>query len=316
LCSRKCLIREGERGFCQARECRGGELLTHNYGFSGALGLDPVEKKPLYHFMPGTLTFSVGAPGCDFDCLGCQNHNLSRPGPGWETRGQGVSPEDLVGEALRSGAKSLSFTYSEPTVFFEYAQDTAILGKENGLPSVWVTNGFFSPECLEELGGVAAMNIDLKGFTEGFYREVTGGRLAPVMDNIRRVREKGLWLEVTTLLIPGLNDSASELREMAAFIASVSLDTPWHLSRFHPLRRQSHLEMTSVELLLRARDIGKEAGLRHVYLGNVSGPGWADTLCPACGAALVEREGFGVARNRLAGGGRCPDCGEPIAGVW
>jgi pyruvate formate lyase activating enzyme len=309
-------VEEGGRGFCGVRAVEGGGLISLNYGYAGALNLDPVEKKPLYHFRPGTATLSLGAPGCSFDCLGCQNHGLSRPGESFRGVSRGAEPASVVAMALRSGAGSLSFTYSEPTVFYEYAFDVGDLGAREGLPSVWVTNGYFSKECLDTLSHVAAMNIDLKGFSEEFYQEVTGGRLAPVLESIRRVHARGVWLEVTTLLIPGLNDDGPGLEGLAGFIASLSPDIPWHISRFSPMRDQSRLPATSEESLLRAREIGRSAGLRHVYLGNIRGKGYGDTLCPSCGEALVERDGFSVLRNLLKGTGACPKCGCGVAGRW
>jgi pyruvate formate lyase activating enzyme len=301
-----------------ARECRGGVLHTLNYGYDGALNLDPVEKKPLYHFLPGTLTFSLGAPGCSFDCLGCQNASLSRPGGLWPgVRGRGADPERLAATALETGARSLSFTYSEPTVFFEYARDTGRAAWELGLPSVWVTNGFMGAPAMEAVAGhVRAMNIDLKGFSDSFYREVVRGRLGPVKDSIVRARSLGIWVEVTTLLIPGLNDSDAELRELAGFLARTDPSMPWHVSRFSPMRMQSHLRPTPTADLERARRIGRESGLRHVYLGNARGPSYSDTFCPGCGETVVARDGFSVSSNALDDLGACPNCGESVPGVW
>jgi pyruvate formate lyase activating enzyme len=319
LCRRVCGIPYGGRGFCLVRVNEGGSLYTLNYGYNRAIGLDPVEKKPLYHFMPGTMTFSIGAPGCNFDCSGCQNFSLSRPEGCPDGPDPGSSPKDLVKEAVSLGSKSISFTYSEPTVFFEYAWDVSVLAQEGGLPRIWVTNGFFSMRALDALasrGLVSAMNIDLKGFTEDFYRTVTGGRLRPVLESIAAVREAGIWLEVTTLLIPGLNDSERDLRGLCDFLAGVGLDIPWHVSRFMPLRRQAHLRATSRDDLLRARAIGREAGLRHVYIGNMAGPGFADTVCPSCGGTAVSREGYSVPINVLGPDGSCPKCGARIPGVW
>jgi pyruvate formate lyase activating enzyme len=289
-----------------------------NYGYDGALNLDPVEKKPLYHFLPGTLTFSVGAPGCSFDCLGCQNASLSRPDPEWPgVRKGGADPARLAEAALETGARSLSFTYSEPTVFYEYAKDAGEAAMELGLPSAWVTNGFMGAEALEGVSGhVLAMNVDLKGFTESFYREVTGGRLGPVKDTIERARSLGIWTEVTTLLIPTLNDGEAELNSLAGFLAGVDPFMPWHVSRFSPMRMQSHLKPTGTGELEAARAIGLKCGLKHVYLGNARGDGYGDTLCPGCGETLIARDGFSVARNVLGADGICPYCGVGVSGVW
>ncbi|MDR3154471.1 MAG: AmmeMemoRadiSam system radical SAM enzyme [Deltaproteobacteria bacterium] len=318
LCARGCAVKEGARGFCRVRELKGGRLYSLNYGYDGALNLDPVEKKPLYHFLPGTLTFSVGAPGCSFDCLGCQNSSLSRPDESWPGAGaRRADPGGLARAALETGAKSLSFTYSEPTVFFEYARDVGEAAAALGLPSVWVTNGFMGRKVLEAVAPhVRAMNIDLKGFTDSFYREVAKGRLAPVLDSISGARELGIWVEATTLLIPGLNDSDSELAGLAGFLAALDPHLPWHISRFSPMRLQSHLSPTEPKDLERAREIGLAQGLRHVYIGNARGSGYADTLCPGCGEPVVSRDGFAVFRDALGADGKCPFCGARVAGVW
>jgi pyruvate formate lyase activating enzyme len=317
LCARVCHLKDGDRGFCQVRINVNGELFTLNYGYMNAVSLDPVEKKPLYHFLPESQTFSIGAPGCNFSCLGCQNYNLSRPGDNYPgIAGNIANPEGLVNAALSTDAKSFSFTYSEPTVFYEYAFDTGKLALLNGLPSIWVTNGFLSYKTLETLDHVKAMNIDLKGFTEDFYKKVTFGRLGPVKDTIRNAYQKGIWVELTTLLIPDLNNSDKELKELTEFIASVSPDIPWHISRFMPLYKQSHLKMTSREDLLKASEIGKKNGLKYVYIGNMEGKGFGDTLCPKCGTILVGRNGFSVRQNLLKKDGHCPKCGIVIPGVW
>ena len=278
--------------------------------------MDPVEKKPLYHFMPGTSTLSIGSPGCNLTCLGCQNHLLSRPGPDYDGE---PPPHDIINGLVRAaraqGAGSVSLTYSEPTVFFEYAADIGKAALGQSLPVIWVTNGSMSPEILPELS-LAAMNIDLKGFTEEFYRTITGGALAPVMGSIERALELGIWVEVTTLLIPGLNDSDDALRAMAAWLASLSKDLPWHLSRFFPRHKQKDVPATPLSSMTKARDIGAGEGLRHIYLGNVPGEGHSDTICPACGKLLVQRTGFSVAVNGLSADGICPGCGASIPGRW
>jgi pyruvate formate lyase activating enzyme len=293
-------------------------LYALNYGFTGALALDPVEKKPLFHFQPGSMTFSVGAPGCNLTCLGCQNHDLSRPGPAWPGGRYDHGIVFRLGQmAMDNQADSWSFTYSEPTVFLEYAMDLAQEAHASGLPSIWVTNGSMSADLLKALPpAVEAMNVDLKGFTEKFYSEVAGGRLAVVKDNIALALSLGIWVEVTTLLIPGLNDSEGELGELAAFLASLSPDLPWHVSRFFPRHRQSDVPVTSTKSLLAAREIGLSKGLRFVYLGNVAGPGFADTVCPGCGRTLVARNGFLVMKDELAGQDRCSFCRTAIAGRW
>jgi pyruvate formate lyase activating enzyme len=294
-----------------------GQVWTLNYGYTGAIALDPVEKKPFYHFWPGSQTFSVGAPGCNFTCLGCQNHNLSQVPLNWAGAGRASTKlaEVLVAEALGEGATSLAFTYTEPTIFFEYAQDLSERGQEKGLPSVWVTNGFFSKETFERLENVLAFNVDLKSFNDSFYHKVVGGNLKPVLETIERILNKGLWLEVTTLLIPGLNDTSEELLSMAKWLAKLSVDIPWHISRFSPRYKQLDKTTTPISALEKARQIGWDSGLRYVYIGNANGPGYGDTTCHSCGQSLIRRSGFWVDEYLLEQG-QCPKCATPTPGRW
>ena len=326
LCSHFCVIKPGARGKCGVRENQpvagAGTLRTLVYGLPAAVNVDPVEKKPLYHFLPGTRIFSLGTMGCNMSCTFCQNASLSQPPRlGSRITGHRAEPADLVAAALESGSKSIAYTYSEPTVFFELVEDTARLALAKGLKNVLVTNGFMSPDCLEAFGPspsglIQAANVDLKAFTEAFYQERCGARLAPVLDNLRHMRALGWWLEVTTLLIPGLNDDPGELAGLAAFIAAdLGPDTPWHLSRFHPDYKLTDRPVTPHETLLAARAAGWGAGLRYVYIGNASGPGFGDTRCPACQAVVLGREGFRVDTAGLADGA-CKACGAAIPGVW
>lgn len=317
LCNHFCIIDDDRRGICGVRENRDGTLFSLNYGQLAALGMDPVEKKPLYHFQPGTQTFSFAAMGCNFGCLFCQNASLSQPTrTGTIPDGRTATPEQLVASAREQGAASISYTYSEPTIFFEMMQDTARLAKMQGLSNIMVSNGFMSTECLDELAGVMdAANIDLKGFTEDFYEIQCGARLAPVLENLKHIRELGWWLEVTTLLIPGLNDSESEIADMARFIAEeLGEHTPWHLSRFHPDHQLLDRDSTPVKRLEAAHAIGRRAGLKYVYIGNVPGNQHARTICPGCGEVLMERYGF-KSGNPAISGGKCMHCGEKIHGV-
>jgi pyruvate formate lyase activating enzyme len=326
LCSHFCVIKPGARGTCGVRENRPrqgeGVLFTLVYGLPAAINVDPVEKKPLYHFLPGTRTFSLGTMGCNMSCSFCQNAQLSQPPRlGQRISGHRAEPAGLVAAALESDCKSLSYTYSEPTVFFELVQDTARLARARGLKNILVTNGFMSPECLDacgpaDTGLIQAANVDLKAITEGFYQERCGARLAPVLANLKHMQQLSWWIEVTTLLIPGLNDGSQELADMAAFIATeLGPDTPWHLSRFHPDYKLLDRPVTPHETLIKAREAGRAAGLRFVYIGNASGPGFGDTLCPACQALVVNREGFQARVQGLAKGS-CAACGAAIPGVW
>ncbi|MDO9632458.1 MAG: AmmeMemoRadiSam system radical SAM enzyme [Humidesulfovibrio sp.] len=322
LCSHFCLVDPGARGKCGVRENRQGRLFTLVYGLPAAVNVDPVEKKPLYHFLPGTRTFSLGTMGCNMSCTFCQNASLSQPPRlGGRITGHLASPADLVAAALDSGCKSISYTYSEPTIFFELVEDTARLAQARGLKNILVTNGFMSPDCLDALGPapsglIQAANVDLKAFSEGFYQERCGARLAPVLANLKHMRGLGWWIEVTTLLIPGLNDAPSELADLAAFISTeLGPDTPWHLSRFHPDYKLTDRPVTPHETLLAAREAGRSAGLRYVYIGNASGPGFGATFCPACQAMVVSREGFQAKDGGLLNGA-CRACGQGLPGVW
>ncbi|MBI4805698.1 MAG: AmmeMemoRadiSam system radical SAM enzyme [Desulfovibrio sp.] len=316
LCSHFCVIHAGDRGKCGVRVNKEGKLFTLVYDRAAAINIDPVEKKPLYHFLPGSKTFSFGTMGCNLGCSFCQNYSLSQPPrQGKPIQGQEVTPSLLVAAALDAGCSSISYTYSEPTIFFELLQDTAKLAKKEGLANIIVSNGFMSPECLDELGPlVDAANIDLKAFTPQFYENVCQAKLDPVKKNLVRMRELGWWIEVTTLVIPGLNDSEAELIGMAGFIATeLGPKTPWHLSRFHPDFNLQDRPPTPAATLEKGWEIGKMAGLRYVYVGNVPGNAHNSTHCPGCGKLAVERSGFTVLGGTLSDG-RCSDCDAEIDG--
>jgi pyruvate formate lyase activating enzyme len=322
LCAHFCVLADGQRGQCAVRINDGGALFTLVADRVAALAADPVEKKPLFHFRPGTTTLSLATVGCNMSCAFCQNASLSQgPRSGEPVQGRPADPAALALAAREHGCASLSYTYSEPTVFFELARATAQAARALGLDNILVSNGFMSPECLEALGPlIQAANIDLKAFSEDFYRELCGARLGPVLDNLRHIRALGWWLEVTTLVIPGLNDSDAELTALARFIATeLGPDVPWHVSRFHPDHRLRGVPATPVATLERAWRLGRDAGLRFVYPGNVPGHDAESTRCPDCGALLLRRTGFAVRDDFLGHGqqrGRCPGCGQPVAGVW
>ncbi|KIH76829.1 pyruvate formate lyase activating enzyme [Geoalkalibacter ferrihydriticus] len=318
LCRFRCLIVEGQRGICGVRENRGGVLYTLVYGQSVAENSDPIEKKPLFHFHPGSLSFSVATVGCNFRCLHCQNYQISQVPRDYRQAlaGHPLSPQDIVRRARESGCRSIAYTYTEPTIFFEYAYDTAVLAHREGLKNVFVTNGYTTPEAL---GAIApfldAANVDLKGFSEQFYREVVGATLDGVLETLREYHRLGIWLEVTTLLIPGRNDRAGELRKLAAFIADeLGADTPWHVTAFYPTYKLMDVPPTPPETLHKARKIGHEAGLRYVYTGNIPGEQGESTFCPGCGDRVIERRGFRLGRMSLEQG-RCKACATLIAGV-
>lgn len=316
LCRFHCLIKDGARGICGVRENRSGTLYSLVYGKVCAEHVDPIEKKPLYHVMPGSASFSVATAGCNFHCHHCQNYSISQVAAHGIIRGSPRTPKEIVEQARESQCRSISYTYTEPTVFYEFAYDTALLAREAGLKNVFVTNGYISKEPLKKIAPyLDAANIDLKGFSEEFYREIVHARLSEVLDSIIEYRTQGIWIELTTLVIPGLNDSEADLKGIAAFIMThLGADTPWHVSAFYPTFNLTDRPRTPVATLKKASDIGLAAGLRYVYEGNVPGAGGENTRCPSCAAVLIERYGFSIIANRIRKGA-CPDCGAVIAGI-
>jgi pyruvate formate lyase activating enzyme len=317
LCAHRCRIAASKFGVCSVRENRQGRLVTHVYGDVIAAHIDPVEKKPLFHFLPGTTSFSVATIGCNFRCPFCQNWQISQAGKKEREFGGGqpLSPEEIVEAARRRGCRSISFTYTEPTIFFEYAYDTARLARKADLANIFVTNGYMTAEALRTIRPyLDAANVDLKAFRDETYRKVCGARLEPVLDSIRLMRELGIWVEVTTLIVPGMNDGDEELAAIARFIASVQPEIPWHVSRFHPDYKYAHVPATPVDTLRKAALLAREAGLKFIYVGNVWGES-EDTLCPRCGKVVIRRSGFSVAENNLSAN-TCSFCGSPVAGVF
>lgn len=315
LCAHRCVIPEGKRGICHVRENRGGTLYTLVYGRLIAEHVDPVEKKPLYHFYPGSTAYSIATAGCNFRCRWCQNWEISQmPRDQHIILGEPVAPERVVTAAKRVGSRSIAYTYTEPTVFFEYTYDISRLAHEAGIANVYVTNGYMTREMLDLYGPyLDAANVDLKSFRDETYREYIGARLQPVLDSLKAMKEKGIWVEVTTLVVTGVNDDPAELRDIANYIATeLGPETPWHISRYFPAYRMDN-PSTPVQILERAREIGREAGLRYVYVGNVSGE--ENTHCHACGHLLIRRAGFWVLQNTVRADGTCPRCGTPVAGV-
>lgn len=317
LCRFGCLIADGARGICAVRENRDGILYSLNYGRLCAEHVDPIEKKPLFHVLPGSRTYSIASVGCNFRCRHCQNYTISQVERNAPIRGEQTTPAEVVQRALASGCASISYTYTEPTVFFEFALDTARLARQAGLKNIFVTNGYISREALAAIAPfLDAANIDLKGFSAAFYRDVVHASLTEVLDSIIEYRRQGIWIELTTLIIPGLNDAEAELKGIAEFIvANLGIDTPWHVSQFYPTYQLTDRPRTPLATLKKARDIGRAAGLRYVYEGNVPGQGGENSLCPSCGSLLIKRSGYiiEVVRTR---NGACPDCGAAVAGIW
>ena len=318
LCSHRCMIAEGKSGICGLRTNRNGTLTADNYEKVVTTHVDPIEKKPLFHYKPGSSSFSIATVGCNFRCRFCQNYDISQwvhDGRG-ELPGRSISPEALAGMAREAGSATIAFTYTEPTIFAELAYDTARAGAELGIDAVFVTNGYMTGEMIETFGPLLkGANVDLKAFRDESYRDVMGARLEPVLESIRNLHDNGTWLEITTLVVPDFNDSDEELTDIAAFIAGVDPAIPWHISAFHPSYRMTDRGRTRLETLHRALDIGKKAGLRFVFTGNAPGDRHESTFCPACGKPVIERRGFQVVRMQIEQG-RCANCGETIEGVY
>ncbi|MCK4388787.1 MAG: AmmeMemoRadiSam system radical SAM enzyme [Desulfobacterales bacterium] len=317
LCNQRCKIKEGERGICGVRENRDGKLYSLVYGKIVAEHIDPVEKKPLFNFLPGSRAFSIATVGCNFRCKHCQNFDISQypHEHRGEIIGQDRTPEQIVAAAKGAGCETIAYTYTEPTIFYEFAYDTAILAQKEGIKNVFVSNGYMSAEAARQLAPyLDAINIDVKAFTDNSYKDVCGARLKPVLRTTQLMKELGVWVEVTTLIIPGLNDGDEELRDIARFVKSVGPEVPWHVSQFYPTYKLLDRPRTPVATLRRAREIGIKEGLHYVYEGNVPGEGGENTYCYACGAILIERYGLALIRNRLQDG-KCPQCGTKIDGV-
>jgi len=316
LCFRRCVIPEGGRGFCRVRENRGGKLYSLVYGRVYSRQVAPIEKDGMYHLLPGTDLLALATASCNFRCRHCHNWTLTQTGPE-NLSYREMTPEEVVAEAVRRGARTISGTINEPTIFYEYLYDIARLARKRGLKFQFHTNGYISPEPLRELlrhtDGVV---VDLKGFTEEFYREVADAELGPVLETLKIIREKGVWLEITNLVIPTLNDDPAAIEKMCRWLAeNLGKDVPLHFTRFSPSYRLTHLPPTPVSTLEAARKIARRAGLNHVTIGNVPGHRYNSTFCPGCEERLIHRVHFSVLENKIRDG-KCPSCDSRIAGVW
>ena len=316
LCNHHCQVGEGQRGICGVRENRGGTLYSLVYRQLISRNVDPIEKKPMFHFAPGSRSFSIATVGCNFHCDFCQNYEISQmPRDQKRILGEDVSPEEIVVLAKRAGCKTIAYTYTEPTIYFEYAHEIARQATREGLKNIFVSNGYMTEEALRTIHPhLHGANVDLKAFTDEFYQKRCGAKLEGVLHSLRVMKELGVWVEVTTLIIPGLNDGAAELRSLAEFLVSLGPETPWHISRFHPMYKMLDRSPTSVRILEQARKIGVEAGLRYVYTGNVPGDEGEDTYCYHCGKLLVDRLGFQILKYQVKEK-KCYNCGSPIDGV-
>lgn len=316
VCPRFCKLHDGQRGLCFVRARVGDGLVLTTYGRSSGFCVDPVEKKPLNHFLPGTPILSFGTAGCNLTCKFCQNWDISKARE-IDRLNDAASPDAIAEAALRLGCRSVAFTYNDPVIFLEYAVDTARACRARGLKTVAVTAGYVAPEARREFfAHMDAANVDLKAFTEDFYHDLCGGHLEAVKDTLRYLcRETEVWTEITTLLIPGQNDSDAELAALAAWVAAeLGPDVPLHFSAFHPDWRMRDLPPTPPATLGRARGIARAAGLRHVYTGNVHDPKGGSTWCPGCGGLLIGRDWYELTAWRLTADGHCPDCGTVLAG--
>lgn len=310
LCKHHCHISEAKAGVCGININDGGELKTEVYGYPSAINLDPIEKKPLYHFLPNSLSLSIGTVGCNFRCPFCQNWHISQTSQ--VDKGRFVSPEMIVDLAVQSGAKSISYTYNEPAIWYPYAKDIGVLAKDAGLKNIFVSSGFESNEVLEDIVSfIDAVNIDLKSFDKSYYKKILKSDLDGVLDGLRFFAKSPIHLEITTLLIDGVNNQ--DIEAISNFISDLDPDTPYHLSAFYPNYKMSDHKATAKSSLIEAKEVAKKAGLNYIYLGNV--PYSNDTSCPSCGNDLVVRSGYSA---KLIGivDGKCTQCGKPIKGVW
>lgn len=312
VCSHRCLISSGKQGFCQVRENKNGKLYNLVYQKACAKNVDPIEKKPLYHFQPGSYSLSIATVGCNFRCLHCQNWDISQylliSKTGAEILGEDLPPKRIVEEAIKNNCRSISYTYTEPTIFLEYALDTMKLAKDSDLKNVWVSNGYMTKKVIELITPyLDAINIDLKSSSEDFYQRYCSAHLAPVLENLKLLKKKKIHLEVTTLVIPTLNDTDKEFKEIADFISrELDPETPWHISRFFPAYRVLTYPVTPLEILIRAQKIGLKTGLKYVYLGNVVDQIGNDTLCPKCNSLMIKRTGYEI--ERFDKDGYCSKC--------
>jgi pyruvate formate lyase activating enzyme len=315
-CPKKCKVGDAERGFCGNKENHGGKYVTLAYGNPCSINNDPIEKKPLFHFLPGTNAFSLAAAGCNFDCKFCQNWEISQSRPE-QTQNMDLPPERVVDVAKQAGSRTIAYTYSEPVVFYEYMYDCAVLGRKHGLRSVMISNGYINPKPMQELcKTLDAVKIDFKAYTENFYVKQCLGHLKPVLDTLVLLKNEKMWFEMVYLMAPTLNDNPEDIKKMTGWITkNLGPDVPLHFSRFYPMYKLKNLQPTPLDSLERALDICKRAGLHFVYLGNVPGHPSESTYCPKCGKNIIQRYGFTIQANEIVGG-RCRFCKTVIPGIW
>ncbi len=316
LCPHRCLLMDGMRGVCRVRLCEGGKLYTLVYGNPCSYHIDPVEKKPIYHILPATTAFSIATAGCNLRCKFCQNWTISQRPPE-ETDNVRMSPQEVVDLAVKNGCSSIAYTYSEPIIFYEYMLDTAKLARKRGLKNIMVTAGYINEEPLRELCKyIDAANVDLKGFDKKYLRKVCGEELEPLLKALEIFKEEGVWLEITNLIVPTLNDDMQTIKKMCVWIRdNLGPETPLHFSRFSPMYKLKNLYLTPVSTLEKAKEVAESAGLKYVYIGNVPGHPAENTFCPDCQNVLIQRIGYSIKQNNIIGG-KCKFCGRPIPGIW
>jgi pyruvate formate lyase activating enzyme len=316
LCAHQCNLHDGATGICRVRKNIAGILYSLNSDHIVAIHMDPIEKKPLYHFLPGSETFSIAAMGCNFSCRFCQNYSISMVDEENEITGETISPEHLVQNALKKHARSISYTYTEPTVFFELMLETARLAHQEGMKNVMVSNGYLTSQALSVLGPfLDAANIDLKAFSDNFYNKYCSARLQPVLETISAMKARGIWLEITTLLIPGLNDDWDEIKHLISFLLQLDEKMPWHVSRFFPQYKLQNVLPTDQDAIEKFLHLGAEMGLKYLYGGNLTSDFWNDTYCPHCKKKLIQRLGYQTEIIALQSG-KCQFCSQDIPGVW
>ncbi len=318
LCNHYCKIDEKSFGICKVRTNQNGKIYSLVYGKAIAKNIDPIEKKPIYHFFPGTYTYSIATVGCNFQCLHCQNYEISqfpRLNNGY-IYGKDLLPEEIIKEVKTNHIKSISYTYTEPTIYYEYARDIGILAKQNQIKNIFVSNGFMSKEVVEDLKEwLDAINIDIKSFSEKFYKKICKASLKPILENVEKLKSYGIWVEITTLIIPGYNDSYDELKSIAKFIKSIDKNIPWHVSAFYPTYKLTDAPPTSPETVIKAREIGFEEGLNFVYTGNIRDYQGSNTYCPNCQSLLIKRYGYFVEIVNLKNG-KCEKCNTKLSGFF
>jgi pyruvate formate lyase activating enzyme len=316
ICPNECVLKEGEISKCNNRKVYKSKLYSMAYGNPCSVNIDPIEKKPLYHFLPGSRAFSIATAGCNLVCLNCQNWTISQTSPD-KTRNTELMPEQVVDECIKNNCSSIAYTYSEPVTFYEYAFETATVAKKAGIKNVFKSNGYIYPDPLKNICSVIdAANIDLKAFNETTYLKLTGGKLQPVLDSLKVYKDMGVWLEITNLVVPTYTDNVEEIRKMCKWLNDNGFaNTPLHFDRFYPLYKLEQLPPTPVEILNKAAAIAAEEGLKYIYVGNVPGNELADTVCPSCGMVVVKRQGYRIVFNKISNG-NCTNCGKKVDGIW